>query len=121
MEEAISLALGQPLLGHFPVVGRRKVLVIDLENPEEEFYWRVPRSRLRRGLADGAMDPYFICYDQRETTERFYFNPLQLERMKKTLAQEEPAFVVVDNLRRGMPAGKDENVNAEMIPIMRAM
>ena len=103
LEEALALALGQPVAGRFPVPERRRVLFIEEEDPPRRAHVRL--AALLRGRGLNPDDPFF----QDELDDWFKVeiwagfsldDPAWIARLDATCAAFRPAVVYLDVLRK---------------------
>lgn len=117
MEWAKSVALGRTCMGHFEIERPETVLLFDLENRAARLCDRIEASLARDGLTAYDFHGRLLVFD-REQAVRFKFDALGLTALAHTIERQKPALVVVDNLRKATPAGKDEKEGKDMLPLM---
>jgi len=108
MHIAQTVTNGNPFLGHFGTLSRRKVLILDKENILKEIQ--------KRYRALGVLDDGSILYDRND--DLYFDRKKDVESIIQTIETEKINVVIVDSLR-GYHLG-DENDSRQMNAVMRA-
>lgn len=120
MEWCKSAATGLSLFGAYAVPEAVRVLLIDLENSRSRLCDRLDASLAHDGLGTSDLGGRLRVMD-RDELPRWHCHALGLARLEATLVEHAPALVVIDNLRKCMPPGKDEKEAKDMLPVVTAL
>lgn len=118
MEWATAVALGRSCLGQFDVDRPESVILFDLENKPGRLCDRVEAKLRRDGLDAHDFGGRLIIFDRDNAPDRWRFNAISLAGLGQAIETYQPALVVIDNLRKATPAGKDEKDGKDMLPII---
>jgi hypothetical protein len=120
MEFSKACVLGRPLFGAFAVPEPLRVLLIDLENTRSRLCDRMDAALKHDGYSAADCGSRLVVLD-RDDLPRWEYDAVGLARLAATVRRERPRLVVLDNLRRGTPAGRDECTTKDMLPVVRAL
>jgi Bifunctional DNA primase/polymerase, N-terminal/AAA domain len=114
LDEALALALGQPVAGRFKVPARQRVLFIEEEDPPRRAYSRI--KSLLRGRGLDLDDPALLAeldeWFRIEVWSGFTLDdPARVARLDATCAAFRPTVAYLDVLRK--LTGRDLNKSAE--------
>jgi hypothetical protein len=121
MEWALSVALGRRFLDTYVVERPATVLLFDLENRAGRLCDRVEAALRRDGLSTADLGGRLLVFDRDNAPGRWRFTTQSMAALEILLARYRPGLVVVDNVRKATPPGKDEREGKDMLPIMDTM
>lgn len=120
MEYALSVALGRPFLGRFEST-QGVVIYLDLENNQDRLRERVRAAMRRDHIAVAALRGNLLLQDRGGGIPAWRMDPDALEELGEYVEGVGPALVIVDNFRKGLPFGVEENSNSEINPIVNRL
>jgi len=120
MEYALSIALGRPFLGRFEST-QGVVIYLDLENRQDRLRERVRAAMQRDHIAVAALRGNLLMQDRGESIPAWRMDPDALEELGAYVEGVAPALIIVDNFRKGLPFGVEENSNSEINPIINRL
>lgn len=103
---ALSVASGQPWLGHFTVPRARPVLYVDEEMPEMELRRRIRRLASGQGLDEQTLPLRFLSHGGIR-----FRQPEDMERLLEQAQREgfNPEVVIVETLRRVLEGSENDS------------
>jgi hypothetical protein len=119
MEMAISVALGRAFLDHaeYAVPEGLVVILLDLENPPGRLNKRIAASLASKGVQKSDLGGRLIILNRLVMEHPWTLTPINMARLFKAIGTHKPDLVIMDNVRRAMPPGKDEKKSEDMQPI----
>jgi len=120
MEYALSIALGRPFLGRFEST-QGVVIYLDLENRQDRLRERVRAAMQRDHIAVAALRGNLLMQDRAEGIPAWRMDPDALDELGEYVEGVAPALIIVDNFRKGLPFGVEENSNSEINPIINRL
>jgi len=95
------------------------VLLIDLENRPDRLRERIHASLRRDGLTRDDLHDNLLLLDRAKGLPQWQLDRETLRQTAEQIEQHKPLLVIVDNLRRSLPSGKDEKDAKDINPLLR--
>ncbi len=117
MDWALSIASGYQLLGG-DSVEQGLVLYLDLENALDRLRERVDARLAYNGLTTASLQGRLILQDRNKSATPWRAESDAIQELGNAVTEYAPVLVVIDNLRKALPAKVNENHNDEVNPIL---
>ncbi len=120
MTWAVCVASGVPAFGKFKTKQGR-VLILDLENDQGRLRERIVAALdAQNARLEDAWDR-FDLFDRYTAKQRLTLTNGALVEMRQLVDHLKPSLIVLDNMRKAWPDGVDENVSAQVNPILNEL
>jgi len=120
MEYVLSVALGKLFLGRYAAT-QGIVFYFDMENNQDRMKERIRAALARDRIAVSALSGNLLMQDRGNGLPAWRLDPDALDELGAYVEGMAPALVVVDNFRKVLPFGVEENSNAEVNPIVNRL
>jgi len=117
MDWALSIASDQQLLGG-DSVEPGLVIYLDLENSLDRLRERIDARLAHNGLTTDTLQGQLMLQDRNKNAAPWRADHDAIQELSSVIEEHHPVLVVVDNLRKALPAKVNENHNDEVNPIL---